>query len=76
MRSQHRCGIEIPEAAAELSGDPQIRVVVMRGVGETAFVSGADISEFESTRTGSAAQEYDERAIRAPFRPWLGSRSP
>ena len=56
---------EIPEAAAELSRDPQIRVVVMRGVGETAFVSGADISEFESTRTGSAAQEYDARNSRA-----------
>ncbi|MEE3326203.1 MAG: enoyl-CoA hydratase [Myxococcota bacterium] len=56
---------QIPEAAEELGADSEIRVVVMRGVGETAFVSGADISEFESNRTGSAAVEYEERNSRA-----------
>ena len=55
----------IPEAAAELDADPEVRVVVMRGIGETAFVSGADISEFESNRTGSSALEYEERNSRA-----------
>lgn len=55
----------IPEAAAELDADPAIRAVIMRGIGETAFVSGADISEFESNRTGSAALEYEERNSRA-----------
>jgi enoyl-CoA hydratase/carnithine racemase len=30
--------------------DPAVRVVVLRGAGERAFVSGADISEFESVR--------------------------
>lgn len=56
---------EIPRSAALLNADPEVRVVVMRGVGETAFVAGADISEFESSRTGASAHEYDERNTRA-----------
>jgi enoyl-CoA hydratase/carnithine racemase len=51
----------IPPLVDDLAGDPEIRVVIMRGVGELAFVSGADISEFERTRIGPAALEYDER---------------
>jgi len=50
----------LPQAAASLSADPAVRVIVLRGAGEVAFVSGADISEFERIRTGgSAAGEYD-----------------
>ena len=45
----------LPEAVAGLEADAGVRVVVMRGAGELAFVSGADISEFESARTGAAA---------------------
>jgi len=39
---------ELSEAAERHAADPDVRVVVMRGAGETAFVSGADISSFES----------------------------
>lgn len=52
---------ELPEALAGLAEDPQVRVVVMRGAGEVAFVSGADISEFETERTGEAALDYERR---------------
>lgn len=39
--------------------DPAIRVVVMRGSGDKAFVSGADISQFESRRANAeAAAQY------------------
>lgn len=55
----------IPEAVAELEADSEVRVVVMRGAGEVAFVSGADISEFESNRNGSTAREYDVRNAHA-----------
>jgi enoyl-CoA hydratase/carnithine racemase len=34
------------EAMEELNADPQIRVIIMRGVTPEAFISGADISEF------------------------------
>jgi len=50
----------IPAAAAELSADPQVRVVVMRGAGDVAFVAGADISEFAQLRSGDSARAYDE----------------
>jgi enoyl-CoA hydratase len=43
----------IPEICDAFSDDPSVRVVVMKGAGEKAFVSGADISEFEEKR-GSA----------------------
>jgi len=55
----------IPAVAAELDADPAVRVVVMRGAGDVAFVSGADISEFAEQRTGEAARAYDERNARA-----------
>ncbi|TFH31729.1 MAG: enoyl-CoA hydratase, partial [Myxococcales bacterium] len=42
-----------------------VRVVVMRGAGSEAFVSGADISEFEQPRTGHAGREYDAMTARA-----------
>jgi enoyl-CoA hydratase len=40
--------------------DPQVRVVVLTGAGDKAFVSGADISQFEKNRSNAEAQrEYD-----------------
>jgi len=45
---------DILEAWAQ---DDQVRVVVMTGAGEKAFVSGADISQFEKRRADAAAQE-------------------
>ena len=57
---------QIPEAAKALADDDSVRVVVLRGAGDVAFVSGADISEFGSTRTGaSAAADYDAVSGRA-----------
>jgi enoyl-CoA hydratase/carnithine racemase len=55
----------IPEAAADLDNDPDVRVILMRGAGDVAFVSGADISEFEHSRTGPHAEEYDRGNARA-----------
>jgi enoyl-CoA hydratase/carnithine racemase len=57
---------EIPGRVAELEADPELRVVVLRGAGREAFVAGADISEFERLRTGSAAaQAYEDAGIAA-----------
>ena len=50
---------EIPRVLRELEADDAVRVVVMRGAGEVAFVAGADISEFGEQRTGTAAAAYD-----------------
>ena len=53
----------LAEAARAFECDPEVRVVVMRGAGGRAFVSGADISEFESQRANaSQKRSYDEVA--------------
>jgi enoyl-CoA hydratase/carnithine racemase len=38
------------EIISDFESDPSIRVVIMRGAGEKAFISGGDISKFEKTR--------------------------
>jgi len=48
----------IPAAVEELDADPDVRVIVMRGAGDVAFVSGADISEFGEVRNADRAAEY------------------
>jgi enoyl-CoA hydratase/carnithine racemase len=55
----------IPERLAELDADDGVRVVVTRGAGDVAFVAGADISEFEQSRIGPGARDYDKLTERA-----------
>ncbi len=52
--------LAIPKAIAEFNADPDIRVVVLEGAGEKAFVSGADISQFGDKRSGDGAAEYNK----------------
>ncbi len=56
---------EIPRVARDLADDDDVRVVVLRGAGEEAFVSGADISEFGTRRTGDATPTYEADNQRA-----------
>jgi enoyl-CoA hydratase/carnithine racemase len=50
----------IAPAMARFDADPEVRCVAFRGAGTEAFSAGADISEFESNRSASAAvDEYD-----------------
>jgi enoyl-CoA hydratase len=50
-------------ALIELRDDPDVRVVIMVGAGDKAFVSGADISQFEKTRhNAEASEEYSKRS--------------
>jgi enoyl-CoA hydratase/carnithine racemase len=47
-------------ALTELRDDADVRVVILVGAGDKAFVSGADISQFEKNRNSADAQaEYD-----------------
>ncbi|MBV9331170.1 MAG: enoyl-CoA hydratase/isomerase family protein [Alphaproteobacteria bacterium] len=52
----------IGEALAAFEGDPEVRVVVLRGAGGKAFISGADISQFEERRS-NAKEAADYSAI-------------
>jgi enoyl-CoA hydratase/carnithine racemase len=56
---------QIPAAARQLAADDDVRVVILRGAGDAAFISGADISEFERNRTGANVAEYDIDNARA-----------
>jgi enoyl-CoA hydratase len=51
----------MPEYVRELTADDAIRVVVLRGAGDQAFVSGADISQFKERRRNMADQEEYSR---------------
>jgi enoyl-CoA hydratase len=51
------------QALVELRDNPDVRVVILVGAGDKAFVSGADISQFEKTRHNAAAsEEYSKRS--------------
>ncbi len=54
------------EILDEFRSDPNVRVVLLRGAGGKAFVSGADISRFENERANEeAAARYGETVERA-----------
>ena len=56
----------IPPIMERFQNDPDVRVVVMKGAGDKAFVSGADISEFEHMRSSpEQTREYDLSGDRA-----------
>ena len=51
------------EVLGEFSKDPDVRVIILKGAGEKAFVAGADISQFKERRTGpEAVAEYNAMA--------------
>lgn len=50
----------LPLAMKALNEDPQVRLIVLQGAGEKAFVSGADISQFNTHRNGDASTNYNE----------------
>ena len=59
----------IPQVLDRFAADPEIRLVVLAGAGDKAFVSGADISQFEKQRSGpEAVQHYEEIAETAQAR--------
>ena len=49
--------LALPPICAELDADDDVHCVVLRGAGETAFVAGADISQFGEGRPGGGG--YD-----------------
>jgi enoyl-CoA hydratase/carnithine racemase len=51
------------EALVRLRDDPAVRVVILKGAGDKAFVSGADISQFEKQRhNAEASEQYANRS--------------
>jgi enoyl-CoA hydratase len=51
------------QALTQLRDDPGVRVVILTGAGDKAFMSGADISQFEKNRhNAEASEEYSRRS--------------
>ena len=59
----------IPEVLDRFEQDAEIRVIVLKGEGDKAFVSGADVSQYEKQRsTAEGIQHYEEIASRVQDR--------
>jgi len=54
--------LDLAEAARDVAADAAIRVVVFRGVGGKAFVSGTDISGFAKFGSGADGIDYENRS--------------
>lgn len=55
--------LKLPVVLAEFAADPEVRVIVLKGAGEKAFVAGADISQFKEKRSSEdAVQAYNKAA--------------
>lgn len=51
----------LPAILTSAEQDPAVRAIILRGAGTSAFVSGADISEFAELRArGAPARAYDK----------------
>ena len=49
------------DTCERVDADPQVRVLILRGAGGKAFVSGTDISQFQSFRDPADAIEYEKK---------------
>jgi enoyl-CoA hydratase/carnithine racemase len=54
---------DLPKAIRAFDADPEVRVIVIVGQGEKAFVSGADISQFDTLRSSPETQLAYEDAV-------------
>lgn len=66
----------IPRILDELESDEAIRVIVLAGAGDKAFVAGADISEFEKNRNSAEAARDYARAANAAQKRMYGCIKP
>nr|WP_294501306.1 enoyl-CoA hydratase [uncultured Rhodopila sp.] len=66
----------IPGILDRFEQDPAIRVIVLKGAGDQAFVSGADISQFEAARSSAEANASYEAAIDTASERLIGCPKP
>ena len=66
----------LPALLRALQADDEVRVVVLTGAGDKAFVSGADISEFGSQRTTPDARAAFDAAQLDAGRAWVEVEKP
>ena len=54
---------DLKQAFDKIEADTQVRAVILRGAGEKAFVSGANISEFETQRNSEASVAHYNQSV-------------
>ena len=61
--------VRLDQAWAQISKDPEIRVVILTGAGERAFCAGADLGRLTPllTRARTAEDEWDEALLADPL---------
>ena len=66
----------VPATFAELEQNPAVRVIVCAGDGDKAFISGADISQFEKLRGTVEAQIEYNKAVEQAYGTPMNCRKP
>ncbi len=66
----------VPERIAEFDADREIRAIALTGDGERAFISGADISEFEKKRASADASTIYNEAVDTAYAAIQAARKP
>ncbi|HEX7004732.1 MAG TPA: enoyl-CoA hydratase-related protein [Trueperaceae bacterium] len=66
----------LPELVAQVEGDDDVKVLILKGAGEKAFSAGADISEFDEYRANSAGARVYNEATHEGERALAGMRKP
>jgi enoyl-CoA hydratase/carnithine racemase len=66
----------LPKVLESLQADPEVRVVILAGAGQEAFISGADISEFGERRTSPESRAQYDRGAADAGRAWLALEKP
>jgi enoyl-CoA hydratase/carnithine racemase len=66
----------VPKVFAELDANPAVRIIVCAGDGEKAFISGADISQFEKLRGTVEAQVVYNQAVDAAYTAPMNTTKP
>ncbi|MFA6116676.1 MAG: enoyl-CoA hydratase [Sphingomonas sp.] len=55
----HQMWVDLHDICVQLANDPTVRVVVFRGTGGKAFISGTDISSFADFSSGQDGLDYE-----------------
>ena len=66
----------VPTVFAGLDADPAVRLIVCAGDGDKAFISGADISQFEKLRGTVDAQIVYNKAVEAAYQAPMNCTKP
>ena len=66
----------MPGILRAFEDDPAVRVIVLKGAGEKAFVSGADISQFEQTRSSEEVNAHYDRMLDGAIDALMGCSKP